>query len=143
MQSDADRFGVRFSFSYDCQTCLCVEFPFLGLGSAAQARLVIYLKLLSLYTNGTITIHGFRSGTAILLSLLGASKDEIAQHIGWSSTRMVDHYTQVDNVLAAAATSQRLNDCVFPVAGRTLAEDLGIQFQNYDNLISFQPFFAT
>jgi hypothetical protein len=54
MQSDADRFGVRFSFSYDCQTCLCVEFPFLGLGSAAQARLVIYLKLLGLYTNETI-----------------------------------------------------------------------------------------
>jgi integrase len=73
--------------------------PFLV--SAARARLVTYLKLLGLYTNETI--HGFRGGIAILLSLLGASKDEIAKHFGWSSTQIVDHYTQVDKVLAAGA----------------------------------------
>jgi hypothetical protein len=113
--------------------------PFLV--SAAQARLLTYLKFLGLYTNETV--HGFRGGTAILLRLLGASKDDIAEHIRWSSTRMVDHYTQANKVLTAGDTVDRLNESILPVAGHTPAEDLGTQFQNCDQLLNFKPFFAT
>ena len=56
---------------------------------------------------------------------------------------MVDHYTQVDKVLASVGTTEKLNNSIQPVAGCTPAEDLGIQFQNCDSLINFEPFFVT
>ncbi|CAB3993772.1 LIGHT-DEPENDENT SHORT HYPOCOTYLS 6 [Paramuricea clavata] len=102
--------------------------PFLA--SAAQAMFVTYLKFLGLYEmvhgfRGNIfpiyfwtyeTVHGFRGGTAILLSLLGASKNIITKHIRWSSTRMVGHYTQADKVLTVRNTVDRLNESILPVA---------------------------
>lgn len=112
--------------------------PFLA--SAAQARLVTYLTSLDLYKNETI--HGFRGGTAILLTLLGATKDEIAGHIGWCSTNMVDHYTQVEKVLAAGDTSYKLGVSTVPEAGHILAEELGTEFRKRNNLVGFEPFFT-
>ena len=101
--------------------------------------MVTYLKSLELYTNETM--HGFQGGTAILLSMLGASKDDIARHIGWYSTAMVDHYTQADKVLAAADTSDRLAVSTLPEAGHIRAEVLGTRFSACNNLVDFEPFF--
>lgn len=113
-----------------------------SLATAGQARLVTYLT--SLGINENETVHGFRSGTAILLSLLGASKEDIVKHVGWCSTLMVDHYTQVDKILAAeqaADTSEKLNNSVLSSGDNTSANDLGLSFRKINNLVGFQPFF--
>lgn len=115
--------------------------PFLV--TAGQARLITYLT--SLGINENETIHWFRGGTAILLSLLGASKEDVARHIGWCSTRMVDHYTQVDKVLAAdqaADASEKLNNSVLPQGNKTTAKNLGAKFREWNNLVGFKPFFT-
>ena len=38
------------------------------------------------------TVHGFRSGCSITLSLLGTSYAEVARHVGWKSVEMALHY---------------------------------------------------
>ena len=80
-------------------------------------------------------------GTAILLSLLGASNNDIAAHIGWCSPTMVDHYTQIEKVLSAAGTSEKLSVSTDPKACRIPAEVLGTRFQKCNNLVGFKPFF--
>lgn len=114
--------------------------PFLA--SAAQARLVTYLKSLNIYDKESV--HGFRGGTAVLLSLLGASKEEIAGHIGWRSIGMVDHYAQVDKVLAADVDTdpaERLSASMLPKDGATPAGVLGNKFRDLNNLTGLTPFF--
>ena len=61
------------------------------LASTVQARLVNYLS--SLGINEGDSVHGFRAGNSILQRLLGMSKEEVAKHIGWKSTALVDYYT--------------------------------------------------
>ena len=61
------------------------------LASTVQARLVNYLS--SLGINEGESVHGFRAGNSILQRLLGMSKEEVAKHIGWKSTALVDYYT--------------------------------------------------
>ena len=61
------------------------------LASTVQARLVKYLS--SLGINEGESVHGFRAGNSILQRLLGMSKEEVAKHIGWKSTALVDYYT--------------------------------------------------
>lgn len=131
--------GTGFLFRTTIKHTSVSSSPFLA--PAAQARLVTYLKSLGLYTNETI--HGFRGGTAILLGLLGASKADIAGHIGWHSTDMVDHYTQADKVLALVNTSDKLSGSTLPVAGRIPAEDLGTRFKQCNSLVGFKLFFTT
>ena len=63
------------------------------LASTVQARLFKYLS--SLGINEGESVHGFRAGNYILLRLLAVSKEEVAKHIGWKSTALVDYYTQV------------------------------------------------
>ena len=67
------------------------------LAPTVQARLTKYLS--SLGINDGETAHGFRSGTSILLRLLGVSREYVAKHIGWKSMALVDYYTQVDKVV--------------------------------------------
>lgn len=118
---------------------LISDTPFLA--SAAQARLVLYLRNLDIYERETV--HGFRGGAAILLSLLGASKEDIAQHIGWASSHMVDHYTQLDKVATAEASepAQKLYNSTLPLAGSVPAEVLCQKFRVLNNLVGFSPFF--
>ena len=61
------------------------------LASTVQARLVKYLSFLGI--NESESVHGFRAGNSILQRLLGMSKEEVARHIGWKSTALVDYYT--------------------------------------------------
>ena len=67
------------------------------LASTVQARLIKYLS--SLGINDDESVHGFRAGNSILLRLLGVSREEVAEHIGWKSTALVDYYTQVQKRL--------------------------------------------
>lgn len=129
--------GTGFLFRATSHNVSISSSPFLA--PAAQARLVTYLKLLDLYTDETV--HGFRGGTALLLSMLGASSEDIARHIGWCSSAMVDHYTQVDKVFTAMDTADRLSGSILPSAGQIPAEVLGGRFNECNNLIGFEPFF--
>ena len=67
------------------------------LASTMQARLIKCLS--SLGINKGESVHAFRAGNSILLRLLGVYKEEVARHIGWKSTALVDYYTQVDKVM--------------------------------------------
>ncbi|KXJ22468.1 hypothetical protein AC249_AIPGENE2534 [Exaiptasia diaphana] len=67
------------------------------LETAAYERLRLYLSSLNIFDGETP--HSFRSGVAIMLRLLGALKGQVASHLGWQSSRMVEHYTLVEKVL--------------------------------------------
>ena len=115
--------------------------PFLA--SAAQSRLATYLD--NLHIKDGESIHGFRGGTAILLRMLGASKSEVAQHIGWKSNNMVDHYTQSDRVLAAtpdSGTTQALAESTVDQGHGAPALHIGVQFRVSNSLAGFSQFFA-
>ena len=134
--------GQGFLFRATTKKNLVSSSPILA--SVAQARLRTYLTCLGIHENESI--HGFRGGTAILLSLLGASKEDIAGHMGWCSTFMVNHYTQADKVLAAdqavTETSERLSNSLLPQGGKIAAETLGARFRKLNNVVGFKPFFT-
>ena len=62
-------------------------------GSSVYNRFKQYLKDAGL--DGGETPHSLRAGCSITLELLGVSKSDIAKHIGWRSTSMVDHYNDL------------------------------------------------
>ena len=45
------------------------------------------------------TMHSFCRSCSITLSMLGASIEDIATHVGWRSTKSARYYTQTDKVL--------------------------------------------
>ena len=40
--------------------------------------------------------------------MLGASSEDIARHIGWCSTAMVDHYTRANKLVPLMDTAEEL-----------------------------------
>ena len=109
------------------------------LASTVQARLVKYLS--SLGINDGETVHGFRSGTSILLRLLGVSREDVAKHIGWKSTALVDYYTQVDKVMSADTSSNTLACSTVDFGRGSSAELLGNTFRKLNCLAGFTPAF--
>lgn len=105
------------------------------LASTVQARLVKYLS--SLEINDGETVHGFRSGTSILLRLLGVSREDVAEHIGWRSTALVDYYTQLDKVMSADTTSNTLACSTVDFGRGSSAELLGNTFRKLNCLTRF------
>ena len=79
--------------------------PFIG--SAVHGRLKFYLD--QIQANDGETPHSSRSGCSITLSLLGASKEAVANHVGWASTKMVDHYNDLRNILRPNAPAALLS----------------------------------
>lgn len=55
--------------------------PFVG--STVAYRLRLHPKTLNI--DGGETMHSFRGGFSMTLSLLGASDDQVAGHVGWKS----------------------------------------------------------
>lgn len=105
------------------------------LASTVQARLVKYLS--SLEINDGETVHGSRSGTSILLRLLGVSREDVAEHIGWRSTALVDYYTQLDKVMSADTTSNTLACSTVDFGRGSSAELLGNTFRKLNCLTGF------
>lgn len=54
------------------------------------------------------TPHSSRRGCSITLSLLGVSKESIACHVGWESTHMVEHYSELRDILLPGAPASVL-----------------------------------
>lgn len=111
------------------------------LASTVQARLVKYLS--SLAINDGETVHGFRSGTSILLRLLGVSREDVAKHIGWKSTALVDYYTQVDKVMSADTSSNTLACSTVDFGRGSSVELLGNTFRKLNSLAGFTPAFLS
>ena len=78
--------------------------PFIGF--AVANRLVQHLKTLGIH-NGE-SMHSFRSGCSITLSLLGVSSEEVARHIGWRSLDTAEYYTQTKKVMNMSNTASVL-----------------------------------
>ena len=76
-------------------------------GSAVHGRLKFYLD--QIQANDRETPHSSRSGCSITLSLLGASKEAVADHVGWPSTKMVDHYNDLRSILRPDAPAALLS----------------------------------
>ena len=101
-----------------------IDAPFLV--SAVQTGLSLFLNALGIH-DGEST-HSFRGGTAILLRLLGASKEDVAHHIRWKSTEMVDLYTQIDKVMGSTRLSASATNPL-DINGETLVGRRRSQFQ--------------
>ena len=110
------------------------------LASTVQARLTKYLSSLGI-NDGEIA-HGFRSGTSILLRLLGVSREDVAKHIGWKSTALVDFYTQGDKVISADTSSNTLACSSVDFGHGSSAELLGNTFRKLNCLAGFTPAFS-
>jgi integrase len=77
-------------------------------GSAVGNKLKRHLGALQL-SDGK-TMHGSRSGCSINLSLIGASDDDVAQHVGWKSLTTAQYYTQTRQVIHTSKTATLLSD---------------------------------
>ena len=69
--------------------------PFVG--STVANRLRLHLTALNIDEGETM--RSFRRGRSITLSLLGASDDQVASHVGWKSIQMARYYSQVPKVM--------------------------------------------
>ena len=95
------------------------EEPFVG--SSIANRLALHLRSAGIYDGETM--HSFRSGCSITLSLLGVPAEDVARHVGWSSTVTADYYSQTGKVMNSdsVATSLAMSTALSPVEGRPLA----------------------
>ena len=86
-----------------------LEDPFVG--SAVHNRLKSYLRAIN--SDEGETPHSSRSACSILaLSLLGVSKESIASHVGWANSNMVDHYSDLRDLLLPSAPAAVLANSV-------------------------------
>ena len=99
----------------------------LFIGSSVYNRFKQYLKDAGL--DGGETPHSLCAGCSITLELLGVSKSDIAKHIGWRSTSMVDHYNEV------------LSSTASPQAYSSTTQDAISFYQDVNELKNFSPVF--
>ena len=106
--------------------------PFLGFTVANRLRLHL--------TTLCETMHSFRSGCSITLSLLGASDDQVARH-GWKSVQTAQYYSQVPKVMELSLPASLLAQG--SVKGRDIspAESWGAEFRARNNLLRTFPRF--
>ena len=107
------------------------EAPFSS--SAVRNRLKGYLETIGI-DNGE-TPHSLRSGCAITLALLGVPHKSIAQHIGWSSTNMLDHYSDLREALRPDAPAAALAAS----ATRTSIGEVSSAYKALDDVSNFSP----
>ena len=93
--------------------------PFIG--SSVYNRFKQYLKDAGL--EGGETPHSLRAGCSITLELLGVSKSDIAKHIGWRSTSMVDHYNDLEQIVKPGHTAEVLSSTASSQASSSATQD--------------------
>ena len=113
------------------------ESPFVA--SAVANRLKKLLTDLKIY-NGE-TMHSFRSGCSITLSLLGVSYEQVAKHVGWRSLDTVIYYTQFNRVMATNDLSSIVSLAAQQTTQHDLspAEQLGKEFRDKNCLNDCKP----
>ena len=87
--------------------------PFIG--SSIAARLKTHPSHLGIADGETM--HSFRSGCSITLSMLRASIEDIATHVGWRSTESVQysHSRKSRDVLFVTSLNHVFLVCSFPI----------------------------
>ena len=100
----------------------------------------MYLKELGIYDGESP--HSFRSGTAIMLRLLGASKEDVARHVGWQSTQMVDLYTQTDKVLGISSSTPTPASNPLNMDDEVLMERISSEFRGKNLLLGYRSAFV-
>ena len=95
--------------------------PFVG--STVANRLRLHLTTLKFHEGENM--HSFRSGCSITQSLLGASVNQVARHVGWKSVQTAQYYSQVPKV---AKGSVKGKDNI------SHAESMGVEFRARNNL---------
>lgn len=84
-------------------------------GLAAAGRLTPYLKALNIFDGETV--HSFRSGCPITLSLTGVPMEDVARHAGWRSLDTAAYCTQTGKVLNMSHAASTLDDSTHAVEG--------------------------
>lgn len=112
--------------------------PFIG--SSVYNRFKQYLKDAGLDSGETP--HSLRAGCSITLELLGLSKSDIAKHIGWRSTSMVDHYyNDLEQIVKPGHTAEVLSSSASPQASSSTTQDAISSYQDANELKNFSPVF--
>lgn len=105
--------------------------PFVG--STVANRLRLHPTTLEIYEGETM--HSFRSGCSITLSLLGASDDQVARHVGWKSVQTAQYYSKVPKVMELSLPASLLAQGSVKGKGNiSNAESLGAEFKARNNL---------
>lgn len=114
--------------------------PFVG--TAVGNRLRKHLQDLSISEGETM--HGFRSGCSITLSLLGIPYSQISDHVGWKSVDMAVQYSQCEKVMAPDGASTALSKASTPSteSNACAASSLGAIFRDKNCLKGFKPLFS-
>lgn len=101
--------------------------------AAAQARLDTYVgKLHGLLSGTRLTLHGFRSGSAVSMALADVGLHDIMDHVGWRTSKTALHYIKLRQVLNPAGPAARLAE---------LDMDTGLAYKNLNTLKDFVPAF--
>ena len=113
--------------------------PFIG--SAVASRLVQHLKTLDIHNSESM--HSFRSGCSITLSLLGVTSEEVARHVGWRSLDNVEYYTQTKKVFNMSNTMSVLasSTTVTPSGAVASASSVAQVFRAKNELPAFPSAF--
>ena len=139
----ATRFLFRSTTKGNLVSSYLLLFP------AAQVRLVKHLNAVSIYDGETA--HGFQGSTAVLLSLLGASKDDIVKYVIWCSARMVEHYAKmlIKSMLCLSGLRPlsllqivlQFRQAAILMPNGHRASALSSKFQSLNTLVGVSPFF--
>ena len=128
----ADKMGVSlkdgFLFRVTDKRGYILDSPFVN--SSVADRLKKHLKDLDISDDETV--HSFRNGCSITLSLLGISHEELARHVGWKSVSMASHSCQLDKVNMATDDASSVlshSDTKRSSLNLTTAERLGNSFR--------------
>lgn len=112
-------------------------------GSAVASRLRHHLEVLRI--NDGETMHSFRAGCSITLSLLGASTEEVARHVGWRSLSTAKYYSQKEKVMDTAKLASLLRDSGATTATEPISQAarLGQQFRVHNQMRDFRLAFPS
>ena len=123
--------------------------------SAKLATFPINLSLVLLFTtalnsilrtlagvDGGETPHSFRAGCSITLQLLGVSKPDVAKHLGWRSSNMVDHYNDLEKIVKPGHTAEVLSSSTSSQAS-SATQDMISSYQAFNELKDFKPVFPS
>ena len=58
------------------------------------------------------TAHSARAGCATMLALLGATQEQIKEHVRWSSDRVYEHYTKMHQINRLENTASLISDAL-------------------------------
>ena len=88
--------------------------PFVG--SAIANRLISHPKT-ALGIHEAESIHSFRSGCYIAMSMVCVPLEDVARHVGWRSLDTADYYTQTERVINMSRVASALADSTHTAGG--------------------------